>query len=407
LNDGKAKPRVAVVSPFIDKGHGTERRVAEWIAHLADTFDIHLYSQQVADVDLGRMVWHRIPKLPGPHLFNFLWWLAANHLWRMWDRRFRDLRHDLVFSPGANCLDADIISVHVVFAEYLRQNDQELKFRRNLVRFWPRLLHRKLYYQLVIWLERRVYSNHKTVLVLISRRIAASLGQFYGRREKFPVLYAGLDHDVFRPARRASLREAARTALRIPPDRFTALLVGNDWRNKGGPALLDALAHLGDLPVDLLVVGYENAACSRALIMRRGLEDRVRLLPPRKDVEFYYAAADAYAGPSLEDAYSLPPFEAMSCGLPVIVSAACGVSEIITDRSDGLILADPTDAPTLAAMIRRLYNDKQFRTQIGEKAAQTARKYTWEANARELIAIFEEVLRKKSREVTETLAEES
>ena len=30
----KAKPRFAVVSPFLDKGHGTQRIVLEWISRL-------------------------------------------------------------------------------------------------------------------------------------------------------------------------------------------------------------------------------------------------------------------------------------------------------------------------------------------------------------------------------------
>jgi hypothetical protein len=84
--------RIAVVSPFIDKRHGTERRIAEWISRLPQEYEIHIYSQRVEDVDLAGMRLHKIPRIPGPHLVNFLWWLAANHLWRWWDARVRGLR---------------------------------------------------------------------------------------------------------------------------------------------------------------------------------------------------------------------------------------------------------------------------------------------------------------------------
>src|SRR5215470_9714477 len=140
------RPRLAVVSPFLDKRHGTERRVVEWISYLADFFEIHVYSQRIEDLDLSRITWHQIPKLPGPHLLNFLWWLATNHIWRACDRRFHGLRHDLKFSPGLNCLNADAISVHIVFSEVLRQARSELNFARKEISFWPRLLHRRLYY---------------------------------------------------------------------------------------------------------------------------------------------------------------------------------------------------------------------------------------------------------------------
>jgi glycosyltransferase involved in cell wall biosynthesis len=403
----KHKLRLAVVSPFLDKRHGTERRAVEWISQLAAAYEIHVYSQRVDDLDPSKFTYRHIPKMPGPHLVNFLWWFAANHIWRAWDRRVRGVHHDIVFSPGANCLDADAISVHIVFAEYLSRIRTQLSFANNPLSAWLWILHRKLYYRLAVWLERRAYTNPETVLILIAHKTGDSLACFYGRHDHFPVLYLGIDHSVFHPGRRMSLREEARIALELTSDRFAVLLVGNDWRNKGLPVLLDALTQLRDLPIVLLVAGSEDPSSSHTLIADRGLEERVRLLPPRTDVEFYYAAADAYAGPSLEDTFALPPAEAMACGLPVIVSSANGTCEIITDGADGLILADPTDAATLARMIRRLCEDREFRERLGENAAKTAQQYTWERNGRDLAAIFEEILQRKVHANERSLAQES
>ena len=184
-------------------------------------------------------------------------------------------------------------------------------------------------------------------------------------------------------------------------------MVGNDWHKKGIRVLLDAMQSLRDLPIDLLVVGREDPAPFRAMVLDKSLDDRVSFLPPRSDVEFYYAAADAYAGPSLEDTFALPPAEAMASGLPVVVSIENGTFEIITDGVDGLILRDPNDAAALASMIRRLYNDKEFRSQMAERAAQTAAQFTWERNGRDLSAIFHEVLRRKARPEPQTLTQES
>src|SRR5439155_13373686 len=128
---------------------------------------------------------------------------------------------------------------------------------------------------------------------------------------------------------------------------------------------------------------------------RHRLEDRLRFLALRPDVEFYYAAADAYVGPSLEDAFALPPIEAMACGLPVIASSYAGVSEVITDGVDGLILKDPTDAASLARLISDLYTDSTLRKRLGENARTTACQYAWGGNAEQLGAMFEEALAKK------------
>jgi glycosyltransferase involved in cell wall biosynthesis len=401
----KQKPRLAVISPFLDKRHGSERIIVEWLSHLPQEFEIHFYSQRVEDVELLKFEWHRIPKLPGPHLFNFLWWLAANHLWLRWDR-FRGLRHDLVFSSGVNFLGADVVCVHIVFAEYVRQVRSGMRLLRNPVWHWPRLVHRKLYYGAVNWMERRAFANPHTTLLACSKKTAQELGRFYNRRDPIPVLYLGLDHTVFNPVRRTDLRQEARSKLELPEGQLAVILVGNDWRNKGVLCLLEALEHLRDLPINLFIVSSEDSSQCWRLVKEKQLENRVRFLAPRKDIEFYYAAADVYAGPSLQDSYAMPPAEAMACGLSVIVSASAGVSEIITNEVDGLILNDPTDSNALATMIRRLYEDEPFRRRLGGRAVETALQYTWERNGFELAAIFEEILLRKSGFATQALRQE-
>jgi UDP-glucose:(heptosyl)LPS alpha-1,3-glucosyltransferase len=390
-----SKPVLAVVSPFIDKRHGTERRIAEWTSRLTDDYDVHVYSQRVEDLDLTKLTWHRIPKLPGPHIANFVWWLGANHIWRWWDRRFRGIRHDLVFTAGTNCFDADAISIHIVFAEFVRQVRPELAFGRNPVGSWPRLLHRRIYYRLIVALERHLYTRPRAQLILIARKTAADLDRFYGAHDDLPVVYMGLDHAVFNPQARLARRDAARKELGIPDAQFVFLLVGNDWLKKGLFTLLEAMRLLADLQVALYVAGSDETRPYDAPIARLELAGRVRFLPPRGDVAFYYAAADAYVGPSLEDTFAQPPMEAMACGLAVITTSTNGTAEIMTDGVDGLILENPNDSRALAAQMRAVCEDSKLRARLGEEAARTASRYTWDENGREFAQIFSRILRRK------------
>lgn len=401
------RPRLVVVSPFVDKRHGTERLVAEWLARLAETFEIHLYSQRVEDLDLSQVTWHRIPKFPGPHLLNYLCWFAANHIRRSWDRRIHGLHPDLVFSPGINCLDADVMSVHVVFAGYRRQNAAHLRFKTHPLRSWPLILHRKLYYFFITLLERHLYRDRKKSLILISRRTGEALRTFYGRAEKFPVVYLGLDREIFNPATRLRLRDKARRALHLSPGQFALLLIGNDWRNKGLLVILEVLFHLQDLLLQLLIVGQDDPTPYRRLIEQNQCKERVLFLPPRRDVEFYYAAADAYVGPSLEDTFALPPAEAMACGVPVITSIKNGTSEIIDNGSDGLLISDPSDAKELAALVRKLYEDPILRERIGAKASEKMKQFTWDRNGREMTQILLQVMEKKNSLTPRALRQEA
>jgi UDP-glucose:(heptosyl)LPS alpha-1,3-glucosyltransferase len=86
-----------------------------------------------------------------------------------------------------------------------------------------------------------------------------------------------------------------------------------------------------ETPIQLLVVGKDDPGGQLPL------DGRVRFLAPSADVLSFYAAADAYVAPSLEDAFGLPILEAMACGLPVIASVQAGASENALDGTTGYL----------------------------------------------------------------------
>jgi glycosyltransferase involved in cell wall biosynthesis len=369
--------------------------LAEQLERLADEYEIHLYSTRVEDVDLRKIHWHHVAALPGPHMVGYLWWFAANSIVRWWDRRHRGLTTDFIYSPGINCLDADIISVHIVFAEFRRQVEKELRFRNSPFTLWPILVQRRLYYLLIEALERHIYTRSYVPLIVVSRKVAADLECSYGRQENLHLIYHGCDVRRFHPERRFKLRENARRDFGLCESDFAILLIGNDFKKKGLQNLIEAVVRLGDPAFRVLVVGEDDATPYRDILHRNHLADRVQFLPLRRDVDFYYGAADLYAGPSLEDAFALPPFEAMACGLPVIVSRQTGVSELIHHGEDGLILEDSADIDTLARWIKQLREDKDLRAKLGGNAVRTAQGYSWESNAKQLSNLFDQLHRAK------------
>jgi glycosyltransferase involved in cell wall biosynthesis len=395
---GRAVPRgrIALVSPFVDKKHGTERRVAELISRLCDEYEFHIYSMRVEDIDLGRVVWHRIRRLPGPYLLTYFWWFMANHL-RRWQDRKRGIVPDLVYSPGINCLDADVVSVHIVFGGFRERIQNEMRLLRYPILSWPRIIHRRLYYRFIAVLERCVYGQADISIAAVSKKIAADMRQLYPGSSGITVVYGGLDEECFSPHRRALLRPGSRRDLSIRDDEFVLLLIGNDWGNKGLNCLLCGMAEVADPRLRAIVVGSDNRRPFLSLINQLGLEGRVQFCAPRSEVEAYYAAADAYVGPSLDDAFAQPPAEAMACGLPVITSRQNGGSEIITNGCDGLVLENPTDVHGLADMIRNLVNDPALCSRLGAAAAQTAREYTWSRNAAQMRELFEDAARRNSQ----------
>src|SRR2546425_12433011 len=83
-----------------------------------------------------------------------------------------------------------------------------------------------------------------TSLILIARKTAEDLKRFYGRTDTLPVVYLGLDHQIFNPEARKALRSNARKQLELEEGAFVLLLIGNDWRKKGLATILEALKNL-------------------------------------------------------------------------------------------------------------------------------------------------------------------
>ncbi len=247
-----------------------------------------------------------------------------------------------------------------------------------------------------MFLEFLIYRKRDVCLAAVSRLTAQELSS-YANRDNITVIPNAVDSRIFNPEERLRRRHTVRAEFQFLESDFVLLLLGNGWKNKGLATLLEAIGVNSALPTKLLVVGRDDRTLFRDPIKRLRLEESVLFVGPSDDVLQFYAAADAYVGPSLHDSFALPPLEAMACGLPVITSAQNGGSQIITEGVDGYILKDPEDVLGLAELIRRLWEQPDLRARVGASAAATAKSYTWDRNARETFSfLMTACLRKES-----------
>lgn len=107
----------------------------------------------------------------------------------------------------------------------------------------------------------------------------------------------------------------------------------------------------------------------------------------REEMPGVYAAHDIFVFPSLVEGMPLTLLEAMASGMPVVTTNTSGMSDVVEDEFNGL-LVQPADARKLAEAMGRLCASAALRKSIGLAAQTTARRYTWKEVAKKLEKVF-------------------
>jgi glycosyltransferase involved in cell wall biosynthesis len=186
-----------------------------------------------------------------------------------------------------------------------------------------------------------------------------------------------------------------KTRLLGEPVRF--LFVGQMIERKGVAHLLSAAKLLEmragrEAQFELVLLGdgpererYQKLACEL------GLRDRVlfaRHVSPG-EVWKYYARAHVFVLPTLQDNWALVVPEAMSAGLPVVVSKYAGsVPDLVRHGENGYVF-DPEDHDGLAACMGRYLSNPELIHQHGQRSLQLVSPYTPERVAQVLVRALE------------------
>jgi glycosyltransferase involved in cell wall biosynthesis len=139
---------------------------------------------------------------------------------------------------------------------------------------------------------------------------------------------------------------------------------------------LEAVAKVPGVGLELAGEGDERAALE-ARAHALGLDGRVRFLGSlrRDEVLALFRRADAALLSSAWENFPHTLVEALAAGTPAIATDVGGVSEIVTDGENGL-LVPPGDPDALAAAIRRFLGDDDLRARLTAAAAPSAERFS-------------------------------
>lgn len=283
----------------------------------------------------------------------------------------------------------DVEVVHVTPVRYRWRVRPMGRFKRWLSFVSPRV-------QTYLGLEaRRTAARPGHRVVAVSQLIAHQLAQAYGGDEtRIPVITPGVAAE---PPVTPEQRLQGKADLGLPVEGTLCLLVARNPMRKGLPTVLAALEHLPD-DIHLLVVGANAAARSYVAQTLSAVRERVHLVSETSQVAPYYQAADLYVHPTLNDSFGMAPLEAMSFGLPVILSPApwCGFAQYVQDEREALILSHPERADELAQAISRLRAEPDLRARLHDGVQAVLARHAWPEVARQYLLLYQAILQERN-----------
>ncbi len=363
--------KIAMLTKHFNFRNGSSRAVHEISTRLANRgHEVHIFCNRGPNSYSGRPILRHVPMIP------LGGWMKVLSFKRGCALRTGRERFDVIHGHGNTTIQS-VVTVRVCRKANL------------LVRGLPLSL-----WDPHLWIESRQFRNPGLKrIITLSEMVKRDLVRHYGMRaDRIVTIPNGVDASRFHPGLRAIHGGRVRRELGLAEQEYLVLFIASgNFINRGLMNLFTALMRCPTLKLKLLVAGGDRLVPYRARAREMGIEDRLVIRPFSERIEELYGVADALIFPSYYDTFGNVPLEAMACGLPVLVTAQCGMSELITDGHDGLILKHSEDIDGMASALAQL-EDPVRRGRLGLAARAAAERCGWDAVAEKTMQVYEEIM---------------
>jgi UDP-glucose:(heptosyl)LPS alpha-1,3-glucosyltransferase len=234
-----------------------------------------------------------------------------------------------------------------------------------------------------------------TLLMLTDKQLGDFKQHYHTESQRFRILPPGIYPDRKYSLQPENSRQIVREKNGIGLDQFLLLQVGSDFKRKGVPRSLQALASLPEAirhRTQLMVVGQDKADRYRAQARQLGIEEQVQFFSGRDDVAELMSAADLLLHPAVQEAAGIVLLEAVVAGLPVLTTEVCGYAGYISAAQCGVVIPEPFTQDKLnTALFDALQNNEQRSRWAGNARhfADTEDLYSLADKAADIILGFE------------------
>ena len=242
--------------------------------------------------------------------------------------------------------------------------------------------------KLFLLVDRMLCKNTNRIISVCESDYKNSLKLKISVPEKLVLIYNGIEIDKYSVM---SERDKIRAKFKVPADKFVFGNIGRLNIQKGQEYLIEAFSKVHrNYPDTLLwIVGSgEEEAKLKNMVANFSLENFVMFLGDQKNIVEIFSAIDVFILPSLWEGMPLALLESMAAGKAVIGTSVDGITEIIGDMQNGLLIP-PKNTEMLANAMEKILLDKHLRNLISENAKKTIlKKYSAQFTAEQIGKIY-------------------
>ena len=247
-------------------------------------------------------------------------------------------------------------------------------------------------WQYILDVERAA-AESADLIIAVSNRTREQVKRLGADERKIRVVYNGVDSE-----RVSSARMDGQEAERLKKDKKIVLFLGRLTEQKGPVQFLHAAKKVLTKNPDVTFVVAGKGELLPLLInmsLELGISNDVKFLGyvPEDEQAKLYKLADVYVMPSTSEPFGITALEAMSSGVPVIISKTSGVAEIVRSA----IRVDFWDINAMAERILAVLKYDTLRATMSHLSASEAAHYSWEKTAGETLNVYNEALSMRVR----------
>lgn len=187
-------------------------------------------------------------------------------------------------------------------------------------------------------------------------------------------------------------KSAIRASIGIPEDAYLGIAMGDIIKRKNYETAIKAIALSKNKRVHYMICGRGTMIeALKELAKKLGVTDQVHFLGFRSDIKELVNASDFFLFCSYQEGLPRSMMEAMSAGLPCIVSKIRGHVDLMSDYSGGRLIA-PNDANGFADAINELESNPNLAESFRLYNLERIKQFDTEVVLKRFNEIFDEIL---------------